>query len=65
MTPLETLLQIALLHICHTYSNMQSHELLEKAEVYYNAYQEIRKNSIEWEKVFQKFGREFIEFPEI
>ena len=39
--------------------------LLEKAEVYYNAYQEIRKNSIEWEKVFQKFGREFIEFPEI
>ena len=37
----------------------------EKADKYYKMYLEIRKNSIEWEDVFQKFIAESIEFSDI
>lgn len=37
----------------------------EKADKYYKMYLEIRKNSIEWEDVFQKFLAESIEFSDI
>lgn len=39
--------------------------MMDKADIYYKAYQDIRKNSAEWEVIFQKFIDESVEFERI
>lgn len=39
--------------------------LLSKAHKYYHIYQEIRRTSVEWENLFQKFIMDSVEFSEI